>query len=88
MKDIRLWILGVPIIAIIELFVFGILSAAGSATILNLNYQWKQLPLPKWLIVVHASAAIAGFVLLLVATWASRPHPAMHCAILRSTCSR
>jgi hypothetical protein len=28
--------------------------------------------LPKWLIVVHALAAIVGFVLLLVVTWATR----------------
>ena len=39
--------------------------AAGSGVILNLNYHWKQLPLPKWLIVVHALAAVVGFVLLL-----------------------
>jgi hypothetical protein len=35
---------------------------------LKLNYHWKQLPLPRWLIIVHAMAAVAGFVLLLAAT--------------------
>jgi hypothetical protein len=48
------------------------LAAAGGGAILNLNYHWKQLPLPKGLIVVHAIAAVAGFVLLLAATWATR----------------
>ena len=46
--------------------------AAGGGVILNLNYHWKQLRLPKWLIVVHATAAVAGFLLLLAATWATR----------------
>ena len=48
------------------------LAAAGGGAILNLNYHWKQLPLPKWLVVIHAGAAVAGFVLLLAATWATR----------------
>jgi hypothetical protein len=48
------------------------LAAAGGGAILNLNYHWKQLPLPKGLIVVHAIAAVVGFVLLLAATWATR----------------
>src|SRR5450755_862516 len=38
----------------------------------DLNYHWKQLPLPRWLIVVHAIAAVAGFVLLVAATCATR----------------
>ena len=46
-----------------------LLVAAGGGVILNLNYHWKQLPLPKGLIVVHAIAAVVGFVLLLVVTW-------------------
>ena len=48
-----------------------LLVAAGGGVILNLNYHWKQLPLPKWLIVVHAIAAVLGFVMLLTATWKS-----------------
>jgi hypothetical protein len=47
-------------------------AAAGGGAILNLNYHWKQRPLPKWLVLVHAGAAVAGFVLLLIATWATR----------------
>ncbi len=51
--------------------VLFLLAAAGGA-FLNLNYHWKQLPLPKGLVVGHALAAVAGFVLLLCATWATR----------------
>lgn len=61
---------GLPGMALLALALF--LAAAGGGAILNLNYHWKQLPLPKWLIVVHASAAVAGFALLLAATWATR----------------
>ena len=61
---------GLPRMALLALALF--LAAAGGGAILNLNYHWKQLPLPKWLVVVHASAAVAGFVLLLAATWATR----------------
>ncbi|NRF71303.1 hypothetical protein HLB44_30360 [Aquincola sp. S2] len=61
---------GLPAMALVALALF--LAAAGGGAILNLNYHWKQLPLPKWLIVVHASAAVAGFALLLAATWATR----------------
>lgn len=61
---------GLPGMALLALALF--LAAAGGGAILNLNYHWKQLPLPKWLIVVHAGAAVAGFVLLFAATWATR----------------
>jgi hypothetical protein len=61
---------GLPGMALGALVLF--LLAAGGGVILNLNYHWKQLPLPKWLVVVHASAAVVGFVLLLAATWATR----------------
>ena len=59
---------GLPGMALGALALF--IVTAGGGVILNLNYHWKQLPLPKWLVVVHASAP--GFVLLLVATWATR----------------
>ena len=61
---------GLPRLALVALVLF--LAAAGGGAILNLNYHSKQLPLPKWLVLVHAGAAVAGFVLLLVATWATR----------------
>jgi hypothetical protein len=61
---------GLPVMALVAIALF--LAAAGGGAILNLNYHWKQLPLPKGLIVVHAIAAVVGFVLLLAATWATR----------------
>lgn len=61
---------GLPGLALVALVLF-LLAAAGGA-VLNLNYHWKQLPLPKWLILVHAFVAVAGFVLLLAAVWSTR----------------
>ncbi len=61
---------GLPGMALVALAL--LLVAAGGGVILNLNYHWKQLPLPKGLIVVHAIAAVVGFVLLLVVTWGTR----------------
>jgi hypothetical protein len=63
---------GLPALACWALLLF-LLAAAGGAY-LNLKFHWKMLPLPMGLIVGHAGAAVAGFVLLLVATWsAMRP---------------
>lgn len=42
-----------------------LLLAAAGGVVMNLNYHWKNLPLPKGLLVGHAVAAVAGFVLLL-----------------------
>lgn len=61
---------GLPGMALAALALF--LLAAGGGVILNLDYHWKQRPLPKWLVIVHAGAAVVGFVLLLSATWATR----------------
>jgi len=61
---------GLPGTALVALALF--LAAAVGGAILNLNYHWKQLPLPKWLVIVHAIAAVAGFALLLAATWQTR----------------
>jgi hypothetical protein len=61
---------GLPVMALAALALF--LAAAGGGAILNLNYHWKQRPLPKWLVLVHAGAAVLGFVLLVAATWTAR----------------
>lgn len=58
---------GLPALAAWALLLF-LVAAAGGAFI-NLNYHWKMLPLPMGMIVGHAGIAVAGFVLLLVATW-------------------
>lgn len=34
--------------------------------------NWQQKPLPKWLIVGHAGAAVVGFAMLAAVTWATR----------------
>ncbi len=58
---------GLPALAAWALLLF-LIAAAGGA-FLNLNYHWKNLPLPKGMIVGHALIAVAGFALLLAATW-------------------
>ena len=63
---------GLPRMAVVGLVL--LLAAAGGGVILNLNYHWKQLPLPKWLVIGHAAAAVAGFALLLAAAWTARGH--------------
>ena len=51
-----------------------LLIAAAGGAFMNLNFHWKLLPLPKWLVLVHAGLAICGFLLLVIATWrASHP---------------
>ena len=60
---------GLPPLAIGAL-VLSLIAAAGG-TVLNLKYPWKNLALPKWLVVVHALIAVVGFVMLVLATWAA-----------------
>ena len=63
---------GLPALASWALLLF-LIAAAGGA-FLNLNYHSKMLPLPKGIIAGHAAIAVAGFALLLAATWtAMRP---------------
>lgn len=62
--------IGLPSMALGALALF-LLAAVGGA-ILNLNYHWQQRPLPNWLVLVHGLVAVAGFLLLLSATWATR----------------
>ena len=59
---------GLPSMANLAIVLF-VIAALGGA-VMNLGYQWKLLPLPKWLVVVHALIAVTGFVLLLAALWA------------------
>jgi uncharacterized membrane protein HdeD (DUF308 family) len=58
---------GLPALAQIGLLLF--LLAAAGGMVMNLNYHWNRLPLPKWLMAVHALIAVIGFVLLLIALW-------------------
>jgi hypothetical protein len=56
-----------PSLANLAIVLFVIAALGG--VVLNLNYHWKLLPLPKWLVVVHGLLAVVGFVLLLAALW-------------------
>jgi hypothetical protein len=58
---------GLPSLAKTALALF--LVAAAGGVVMNLNFHMKLLPLPKWLIAVHAGIAVVGFVLLCVATF-------------------
>ena len=53
---------GVPAMAQLALLLF--LVAAGGGALLSLRYTWNNLLLPAWLVIVHALAAVLGFVLL------------------------
>lgn len=44
-------------------------AAAVGGLVLNLRYHWNRLQLPAWLVLVHAAAAVAGLVILAIATW-------------------
>jgi len=61
---------GLSLVANAALALF-LVAAAGGAY-MNLEYHWKMLPLPKWLVLVHAAIAVAAYLLLLAATFASR----------------
>lgn len=58
---------GLPGMAQLALLLF--LAAAAGGAYMNLNFHWKMLALPKWLVLVHAGIAICGFLLLVIATW-------------------
>lgn len=58
---------GLPRLAQLALLLF-VFAAAGGA-FMNLNFHWKMLALPKWLVLLHAGLAICGFALLVIATW-------------------
>ena len=57
----------VPVSAKAALVLF--LLAAAGGVLMTLAYQWTQRLLPAWLVSVHALAAVAGFVLLLLAAF-------------------
>jgi hypothetical protein len=46
-----------------------LLLAVAGGLVLNLRYHWERLELPIGLMLVHAAAAVAGFVVLAVSVW-------------------
>jgi len=64
---------GLPTLALAATGLFVVAAIGG--VFMNLNYHWKALPLPKWLVLVHASIAVVGFVCLLLAAWPTFGQP-------------
>jgi len=54
----------VPAFALYALCLFVVAALGG--LLLNLGYQWRNLPLPVGIMVLHALIAVSGFVLLLL----------------------
>jgi hypothetical protein len=65
---------GLPRLALTALVLFVLAAAGGIA--MNLQYHWKGLALPKWLVLVHAAVAVVGFLCLLGAAWPTFGQPA------------
>ena len=61
---------GLPMAANVALVLF--LVAAAGGVVLNLNFHWRAIPLPKWIVVVHGVIAVAGFLCLLAAVFGTR----------------
>jgi hypothetical protein len=61
---------GLPSLALYGTVLF-VVAALGGVT-MNLGYHWKNLPLPQGLMIGHATLAIIGFVLVVMATLAAR----------------
>ena len=50
----------------------GLVLLAGAALggiVLNLGYHLKDMPLPVWLVLVHAAIAVVGLLLVALAVW-------------------
>ena len=58
---------GLPTLALTATALFVVAAIGG--VVMNLNYHWKMLPLPKGLVLAHAAIAVTGFLCLLVAAW-------------------
>lgn len=46
-----------------------LLAAALGGLALNLGFHWRRLELPIWLVLVHATAAAVGLVVLAISVW-------------------
>ena len=62
---------GLPGLASIALALFAVAACGG--VVLNLNFHLRAIPLPKWLVLVHAGVAVVGYLCLLAAVFASQP---------------
>lgn len=57
--------MSVPHLAMAAALLF-LISAVGGV-VMNLQYHLNAVPLPKWLVLVHGTIAVAGFACLVVA---------------------
>ncbi|SEK08498.1 hypothetical protein [Paraburkholderia diazotrophica] len=62
--------IGLPGLAMAAIVLF--IVAGGGGVVMNLAYHWNKRALPKSIVVLHALAAVVGFILLIVAAWSSR----------------
>jgi hypothetical protein len=46
-----------------------LLAAVLGGVVLNLRYHWERIPLPVWLVLVHAAVAAVGLVVVALAVW-------------------
>ena len=60
----------VPAFAALALLLFVVAALGG--VVLNLGYHLKDMPLPIWLVVVHAVVAVVAFLLLALAAWGGK----------------
>ncbi|RJG11572.1 hypothetical protein [Massilia cavernae] len=60
--------MNVPAFAYLSLLLFA--GGAAGGVFLNLHYHLRQIPLPKWLVIVHAGVNVLAFVLLCFAAFA------------------
>lgn len=60
----------IPAFAAWALFLFVVAALGGVA--LNLGYHLKEMPLPIWLVVIHAAVAVVAFLLLALVAWGGR----------------
>lgn len=60
--------MGLPGLANVALVLFVVAALGG--VVLNLNFHWLAIPLPKWLVLVHAVVAVVGYLCLLAAVFA------------------
>ena len=63
--------MAVPAFAALALLLF--LVAAAGGVLMNLKYHLEALPLPIWLVLVHAAIGVVAFLLLAVAAWGGKP---------------
>ncbi len=62
---------GFPSMVLLGTALFMLTALAGAS--MNLLFHWKRAPLPVRLTVVHASAAVSGFVLILLSLHELQP---------------